>query len=185
MIFYIFLGIIAIAGIILTVVTLINWWWESPGMSILMAFLALVGTVAVLFLSAIVYAGIAGAGAGTETVRSSYGLKALTNGTEQIGEYSGGIFVSYGTSSEGRTIDYIWTDSEGLYNLAQVSADSSKIKEVSDGSKATLEVIGERKVGNIWIPTDWARGFYGDDQSYIFTVPEGTIGSEITIDNGK
>jgi hypothetical protein len=186
MIFYILsivLVLVALAIVVYTFLDNISWagLFSSLGYTLLVAFASACAGLLILGF----YSLIASAGTPLHETTGEYNLKALSNDSKQVGEYAGNIFVSYGYTDEERTINYIWQDSEGFYHLEQTSVDNSKIREVPNGTEATITVIHHEAEDTAWIPANWSFAEDWSSDEYIFTVPEGTIGSDLTIDNNK
>lgn len=186
MIFFILLIVLALAALALTVYYFLdNSGWNDLFENLWFSFLIAAASACGGFLILGIYALIASNGTPLQETSGEYNLKALSNDSKQVGEYSGNIFISYGYTDEERTINYIWQDSEGFYHLEQTSVDNTKIREVPGGTEATITVISHEAKDTVWIPADFsfAESFVEDE--YIFTVPEGTIGSDLSIDNSK
>lgn len=186
MIFYIFFFALVLAALALAVYYFVdNIAWsgvlENLWFSVLVALASGFGGLLILAL----YAGIASTGTPMHEKSTDYTLKALSNDSKQVGEYAGSIFISYGYTDEERTINYIWQDSEGYFNLDQIGVEEAKIREVPGGTEATVTVIRHVAEDTAWLPADWSFAETFSTDEYIFTVPEGTIGSDLSIDNSK
>jgi hypothetical protein len=146
--------------------------WRATWVFVVGVFITLVITL--LVVGAIIRGAISGR---HDTERSeTYDLRALGTSSNVEGEYSGGIFLSYGYIKEKRVLNYIRVEPNGAFVLRTIDAEDAYIFETDDPPKA----VHTTEYG--YDPT-WFDGYVSGAETWSFYVPKGSVVNDYTVEN--
>lgn len=111
----------------------------------------------------------------------THSLTALSNTTQQRGEYVRGIFAGYGYDEGIRVLYYVEKDRQGGIHLLEADADQSVIYQTATTDTSHVEVTNYSWHKSWLVP--W--GINAFDPTYKFYVPKGTVSTDFGVDNSK